>query len=369
MGQAGKPGRRIILSVSALWRGNGVRCSGTLRQSIVVGPNCCTLLGRPRPHAQRMWWQVSASTNTLGKHFAGSSTSSVQLAALARRPVFVVSPLLQQVERCSHTAMRLFSLYALTTCALAAPRGRGGTPTKPSTSERQRRLYDRGCLFSPEGRVYQVEYAEKNVARGSFAVEPWRPTASRSPPCARRTRGPCPARSWRGGGASACTASTTRSRASPAAWCRTRCSSSRPCATSAGGTAARGRGAARRGVRAAPRPARARGDGARGGAALRRGVPHRRLRRGSSEPRLFRTEPSGAYEAYGGAASRRRAPRPTGRPSRTWSAPRRLLATPPTARTRRTRRPSRPRRRRRRRTGATPSRRTSSSPCCGPRAA
>ena len=66
--------------------------------------------------------------------------------------------------------MRLLPLYALTTCALAAPRGRGGTPTKPSTSERQRRLYDRGCLFSPEGRVYQVEYAEKNVARGSFAV-------------------------------------------------------------------------------------------------------------------------------------------------------------------------------------------------------
>ena len=58
----------------------------------------------------------------------------------------------------------------MATCALAAPRGRGGTPTKPSTSERQRRLYDRGCLFSPEGRVYQVEYAEKNVARGSFAV-------------------------------------------------------------------------------------------------------------------------------------------------------------------------------------------------------
>ena len=66
--------------------------------------------------------------------------------------------------------MRLLPLCALTTCALAAPRGRGGTPTKPSTSERQRRLYDRGCLFSPEGRVYQVEYAEKNVARGSFAV-------------------------------------------------------------------------------------------------------------------------------------------------------------------------------------------------------
>ena len=66
--------------------------------------------------------------------------------------------------------MRLLPLYALATCALAAPRGRGGTPTKPSTSERQRRLYDRGCLFSPEGRVYQVEYAEKNVARGSFAV-------------------------------------------------------------------------------------------------------------------------------------------------------------------------------------------------------
>ena len=66
--------------------------------------------------------------------------------------------------------MRLLPLYALTTIVGAAPRGRGGTPTKPSTSERQRRLYDRGCLFSPEGRVYQVEYAEKNVARGSFAV-------------------------------------------------------------------------------------------------------------------------------------------------------------------------------------------------------
>ena len=66
-----------------------------------------------------------------------------------------------------------------------------------------------------------------------------------------------------------------------------------------------GRGAARRGVRAAPRPARARGGGgARAGRPYGAAFLIGGFDEGSSEPRLFRTEPSGAYEAY--ARGRRR---------------------------------------------------------------
>ena len=215
--------------------------------------------------------------------------------------------------------MRLLPLCALTTCALAAPRGRGGTPTKPSTSERQRRLYDRGCLFSPEGRVYQVEYAEKNVARGSFAVGAVAPdgvalAAARSAH-ARSVPGAFLERRWRervhrvddtiAGVACGLVPDALRS--------------SRPCATSAEapqqGEAPPVEACARHG-----RPAPARRGG---GAALRRAfssAASTRARRAAA----LRDGPSGAYEAYGGRRST--AMPATGRPSRTWSAPPRLLA-------------------------------------------
>ena len=146
-------------------------------------------------------------------------------------------------------------------------------------------------------------------------------------------------------------ASTTRSRASPAAWCRTRRSPRGPPRLARHHSRARappveacarhlGRLAARRQARAA------------GG--LRR-RSHRRLRRGLEQPRLFRTEPSGAYEARRGRRrdGRRRARRVDHRGP---GARRRGAATLATAPTRPTRRPLRPRRRRRRRTGQAPSR-------------
>ena len=196
--------------------------------------------------------------------------------------------------------MRLLPLCALTTCALAAPRGRGGTPTKPSTSERQRRLYDRGCLFSPEGRVYQVEYAEKNVARGSFAVGAVAPdgvalAAVRSAH-ARSVPGAFLERRWRErvhrvDDTIACVAcglvpDALQLLAALRDFCRRH--------RSTWGEAPPVEACARHLGRLA-RAATARAAGRPYGAAFLIGG----FDEGSSEPRLFRTEPSGAYEAYG----------------------------------------------------------------------
>ena len=168
--------------------------------------------------------------------------------------------------------------------------------------------------------MYQV-VCRKNVARGSFAVGAvGARRASRSPPCARRTRGPCPARSWKGGGASACTASTTRSRASPAASCRTRCSPRGPARLRRRHRSTWGEAPPVEACARHRRPARA-----PAAAAGRRPTARRSssaASTGPSEPRLFRTEPSGAYGARGVGGVAAAGAAPTGRPSRTWSAPR-----------------------------------------------
>jgi len=197
--------------------------------------------------------------------------------------------------------MRFSLLAVLAACALAAPRSRGGSPAKTSaTSERQRRLYDRGCLFSPEGRIYQVEYAEKNVARGSFAAGAVAPdgvalAAVRSAH-ARSVPGALLEARWRervhrvDDGIACVACGLVPDALQLLAALRDFCRRHRQ----TWGEAPPVEACARHLGRLA-RAATQRAGGRPYGAAFLIGG----FDEGSSEPRLFRTDPSGAYEAYG----------------------------------------------------------------------
>ncbi|KAJ8610291.1 hypothetical protein CTAYLR_009061 [Chrysophaeum taylorii] len=66
--------------------------------------------------------------------------------------------------------MRYFLLIAMAQEVVVGRPREAPTRSESSRGSRARRLYDRGCLFSPEGRVYQVEYAQRAVERGGAAV-------------------------------------------------------------------------------------------------------------------------------------------------------------------------------------------------------
>ena len=328
---------------------------------LLIAASCCVPRAPARAGCGKDLVIFRPSDKDISKHFAdaGELQSSAQLGLCLARPAFVVSPL-QQVERCSHIAMRLF-LYALTTCAgcAARPRRHPNQPRRPSASGAS----TTAAASSRRRAASTRSNTPKRMWRGDLSPSEPCPTP-RSPPCARRTRGPCPARSWRGGArARAPRRRHTRAPcglvpdalqllAAPRDFCRRHRST--------------GRGAARRGCARHPAARRARRRRARrGGPTARRSSSaastRARASRGSSgRSRRVPTSLRRGRRADGGRARRvdHRGP------ERAAAA----LATSPTAPTRPTRRPSRPRRRRRR-TGATPSRRTPSSPCCGPRAA